>query len=72
MLFIQAVGPEKAQPTAALNPRAAFVFGSNSCGMNGWRTLIRAKKWEKQMSSFGALPVPFSGRYIPRRVGQRN
>lgn len=25
------------------------------------------QKWEKQMSSFGALPVPFRGRYVLRQ-----
>lgn len=52
MLFIQAAGPEKVQPTAALNPPAAFVFGSNSCEMNGRGMLIRAKMGQnpKQMS----------------------
>lgn len=36
-------GPRKSPANGALNPWAVFVFGSNSCEMNGWRTLIRAK-----------------------------
>lgn len=59
MLFIQAVGPEKVQPTAALNPRAAFVFGSNSCGMNGWRTLIRAKNGRNKCHPSERCRSPF-------------
>lgn len=47
-LYVQ----KRLQPVAAINPPAVFVFGSNSCGMNGWRTPIPAKMGQhpKQMS----------------------
>lgn len=52
---------KKLQPVAAINPPAVFVFGSNSCEMNGQRTPIAAKMGQhpKQMSEpLSSVPPP--------------